>query len=218
MINNHKIIIEMDYKEMINHLPVLVYGLEYDPKLGPQSGRIKYANTSLTNFIGYSEEEIVSMGFDFYRAVIHPDDLYKTSKTIAILLSSDKKEHTEYYRAKAKNSEKYEIMKGILKIVSTVTDEGPIEFVATTLFATAEEILQYYLTIDLVDELFDTLSKREKDIALLITKGKIDKEIANELSISTLTVKTHRSNIRKKLNVRNTAEMVTYLLPHLQQR
>jgi DNA-binding CsgD family transcriptional regulator len=206
----------MDYKEMINHLPILIYGLEYDPKLGPQSGRIKYANTSLTKFIGYTEQEIVAMGFDFYRAVIHPDDLHKTSKTIAVLLNSDKTEHTEFYRTKAKNSNKYEIMKGILKIVTPIPAEGPIQFVATTLFATSEEILKYYLTIEIANDLFDSLSERERGIALLITKGKIDKEIADELFISALTVKTHRTNIRKKLQVKNTAEMVTYLLPRLQ--
>ena len=206
----------MDYKEMINHLPIFVYGLDYDPKMGPQSGQIKYANTSLTKFIGYTEEEIIATGFDFFRTVTHLDDLEKISKTIAILQSGVKSEHTEFYRTKPKNSAKYEIMKVILKIVTPVPNVGPIQFVATMLYASAEEILQNYLTIDLADDLFDGLSEREKVIASHITKGKIDKEIASELFISALTVKTHRTNIRRKLQVKNTAEMVTYLLPRLQ--
>ncbi len=206
----------MDHKEMINHLPILVYGIEYDPKLGPETGRISYCNKIVTNFIGYTEDEIVGMGFDFFREVLHPDDLHKTTKSIAAILTTDKVEHTEYYRTKPKNEEKYEIMKGILRVVEPLPAEGPIQFVVTTLFATSEEILQHYLTIELASDLFDGLSEREKNIAVMITKGKIDKQIAEELFISTLTVKTHRANIRKKLQVKNTAEMVRYLQPRLQ--
>jgi len=207
----------MDYKEMIDQLPVLVYGLEYDPKLGPQTGRITYCNKLVSSFIGYSEDEITTMGFDFFRTVIHPDDLHKTTKSISALLTADKDEHTEYYRAKSKSSDKYEILKGMIKMVKPKPTEGPIQFVVTTLFATSEEILQYYLTIELADDLIDSLTDREKKIAQLITEGKIDKEIADELFISALTVKTHRSNIRRKLQVKNTAEMVTYLMPRFQQ-
>lgn len=50
------------------------------------------------------------------------------------------------------------------------------------------------------------LSSREKDVLLLIEKGKISKEIAEVLSISKNTVDRHRQNILEKLQVNNSFE------------
>lgn len=50
------------------------------------------------------------------------------------------------------------------------------------------------------------LSSREKDVLLLIEKGKISKEIADILSISKNTVDRHRQNILEKLRVKNSLE------------
>lgn len=47
------------------------------------------------------------------------------------------------------------------------------------------------------------LTKREKEILLLIDKGKMSKDIANTLSISIHTTNRHRQNILEKLRVKN---------------
>jgi len=52
------------------------------------------------------------------------------------------------------------------------------------------------------------LTKREKEIALLITQGKSTKEIALELFISPFTVDTHRKNIFSKLGVNKVASLI----------
>lgn len=52
------------------------------------------------------------------------------------------------------------------------------------------------------------LTKREKKVLELISKGKISKQVADELFISVHTVNTHRQNIIQKLNVTNTTEAV----------
>lgn len=56
------------------------------------------------------------------------------------------------------------------------------------------------------------ITKREKDILKLITAGLHNKEIADQLSISIFTVKSHRKNILSKLNLRNTADLVRYAI------
>lgn len=56
------------------------------------------------------------------------------------------------------------------------------------------------------------LSEREKEILSLIVKGETNSEVGDKLMISSRTVETHRRNILKKLNLRNTAEMVKYAL------
>ena len=52
------------------------------------------------------------------------------------------------------------------------------------------------------------LTKREKDIIELIAKGKSNKQIAEALFLSELTVKTHRKNIKNKLGAEGKAELI----------
>lgn len=53
------------------------------------------------------------------------------------------------------------------------------------------------------------LSAREHQILQMLSKGKTSVEIAEDLSIAFHTVKTHRRNIMRKLNAKNTAELLT---------
>jgi DNA-binding NarL/FixJ family response regulator len=53
------------------------------------------------------------------------------------------------------------------------------------------------------------ITKREKEIIELISQGLSNKEIAEKLFVSISTVDAHRYNILKKMEVKNTAEMIT---------
>jgi LuxR family transcriptional regulator, positive regulator of biofilm formation len=52
------------------------------------------------------------------------------------------------------------------------------------------------------------LTKREKEILRFLALGKTNDQIANKLNISILTVKTHVSNIYRKLNVPNRLQAI----------
>jgi DNA-binding NarL/FixJ family response regulator len=54
------------------------------------------------------------------------------------------------------------------------------------------------------------LSSREKEIARLTSKGHTVKEMANNLNCSENTVKTHKSNLMKKLKLKNSIEVATW--------
>lgn len=54
----------------------------------------------------------------------------------------------------------------------------------------------------------DILSSKENEVLELISKGYTTKKIAEKLFVSTRTIETHRSNIIKKLKVKNTAELI----------
>jgi DNA-binding NarL/FixJ family response regulator len=54
------------------------------------------------------------------------------------------------------------------------------------------------------------LTAREREIIRLITQGCTSQEIAEKLFISYFTVGKHRKNILRKLELKNTAELVTY--------
>jgi DNA-binding CsgD family transcriptional regulator len=53
-----------------------------------------------------------------------------------------------------------------------------------------------------------SLTRREVEVIDLLVKGMCAKEIANSLFISETTVITHKKNLKKKFNVRNTAELI----------
>lgn len=54
------------------------------------------------------------------------------------------------------------------------------------------------------------LSDRELEVLRLLAAGKNGKEVADELSISFKTVSTYRTRILAKLNLRTTAELLSY--------
>ena len=56
------------------------------------------------------------------------------------------------------------------------------------------------------------LSDREIRVMKEVSKGATNVEIAKILEISNRTVETHRRNILKKLNLKNTAEMINYAI------
>lgn len=56
------------------------------------------------------------------------------------------------------------------------------------------------------------LSAREKDVLRLLVKGKINKEIADELCISINTVITHRKNITSKTGIKSVSGLSIYAL------
>ena len=56
------------------------------------------------------------------------------------------------------------------------------------------------------------LSEREREGLGQVTKGLSNKEIANELCLSTHTVITHRKNIAAKLNIHSTAGLTIYAI------
>ena len=56
------------------------------------------------------------------------------------------------------------------------------------------------------------LTAREKEVLVTLSSGKITKEIAEELNISTYTVEQHKKNIRKKLNLTTVGELINFTM------
>jgi DNA-binding NarL/FixJ family response regulator len=97
--------------------------------------------------------------------------------------------HTEIFKAveEVMNGHKYVCteIKNILsdQILETETEEGGIK----------------------------NLSLREIEVIKLINKGHSSKEIAAELNISVRTIEVHRHNILKKLKLKNTASLLSFI-------
>jgi len=61
-----------------------------------------------------------------------------------------------------------------------------------------------------VQDSFDLLTEREREVLQLLAEGKSNKEAAVVLNLSPYTVETHRTNMMQKLGIHNTAEIVLY--------
>lgn len=83
-----------------------------------------------------------------------------------------------------------------------------------------------YVSPSLADKLIDSLennyiilpherlSNREFQIFCMISSGHLQKQIADTLSISIKTVRTHKTRILKKMNISNEVELAHYALAH----
>lgn len=62
----------------------------------------------------------------------------------------------------------------------------------------------------------NTLTPREKEILLLVSKGLTNKQLAEQLFIAENTVKNHIKNLLEKLNLDNRVQLASYALKYLQ--
>jgi two-component system, NarL family, response regulator NreC len=61
-----------------------------------------------------------------------------------------------------------------------------------------------------VEDSYDLLTPREREILQLLAEGKTNKEAATVLGVSPHTIETHRGNILEKLNLHSVPELILY--------
>ena len=61
-----------------------------------------------------------------------------------------------------------------------------------------------------VEDSYELLTSREREVLQMVAEGNSSKDIANVLNLSLYTVETHRSNIMEKLNLHSVPELILY--------
>ena len=77
------------------------------------------------------------------------------------------------------------------------------------------KVVEAYLEqkkINSTKSVLDLLTAREREVLKLIAEGYKNKNIADHLCISAKTVEKHRSNLMKKLDLRNTAALTAFAI------
>ena len=100
-----------------------------------------------------------------------------------------------------KNSQRQELIQAILDV-----NEGKI-YICNEVKSI---IVNMEITSSEVKSNLNSLSKRELEVVSYVTQGKSSKEISSELNLALKTIEVHRYNILKKLNLPNTASLVSY--------
>lgn len=133
---------------------------------------------------------------------------YPETKVLVLSMHEEAEYILKAYEAGAlgylpKNSNEQDLIEGI-KVINLGQKH---------LTATVSQILAQGMLNDRSDS-YDkyNLTKREQEILNLLVDGLSNKQIAAELYVSIRTVDTHRTNIMKKLKVKNAADLVRICL------
>ncbi|WP_130735698.1 response regulator transcription factor [Flavobacterium sp. J27] len=95
------------------------------------------------------------------------------------------------------------------------TDAKEVKEVIMAVLQGEDVFLEMDMQSYLPQPLFKLISKREKEIILLIKEGKTAKQIADMLHISQFTVDTHRKNILKKLELNSIKDLIAFSFHNL---
>lgn len=96
----------------------------------------------------------------------------------------------------------------LVRAVQAVAQGRP--FFSPAITQTLLEDYMRYLQQRGLEDSYDLLTEREREVLQLLAEGKSNKEVASLLNLSLYTVETHRTHLMQKLNLHNTAEIVLY--------
>lgn len=172
------------------------------------------------NFIctkGFTPNEIQDLNRKgLHNEYYHPDDVWVFEDSYKYLLDTDIAHATTIYRQKDRNMDWASLF--VKGKVAVYTIDKDIAEAVMALIQVDDKYLEVNRMYKLLKEnlylknknKLAVLSKREKEILKLISKGLSSKEIAETLIVSFHTIETHRKNILKKLNFKNVAELVSF--------
>ncbi|WP_143308080.1 LuxR C-terminal-related transcriptional regulator [Chitinophaga vietnamensis] len=195
-------------ESILHHVPAMLYTYDNSKKT------VTWCNQGLAETVGYSPEEMKGMGMEFFKHIMHPDD-FKLATVAQQSFNNNKRQFGGVARIRKRGESEYRWLLG-LEVPFTRDENGQVvEIICAFLDLTGAIDTNAALSEALVEilrrqneNLLNKLTAREKDVLALAVQGMNNKEIAGSLNLSRYTVETHRKNIRLKLKVRNTSELV----------
>ncbi|NWF77406.1 MAG: response regulator transcription factor [Chloroflexi bacterium] len=85
-------------------------------------------------------------------------------------------------------------------------------FLSPMAAAAVVEECQQKVSIEGEKDAYQNLTDREREMLKLVAEGYTAKEIADMLVISLRTVETHKTNLMKKLNIHNKADLIRFAI------
>ena len=198
-----------DVKDLLDLLP----GIFHTNKI--ENAELVHLNKNAENWIGMLTEEVRLEGVKLFEKIIHPDTLkYTTPKFIEFGKYAESHEICSGFQGiwNPKLNEfkmfltflkKYKGADLLLCISNPIDNAG---YISNKL----EKVVGEEIFVRKYFKKFKQLTNREVEILRLISSGKTNKSISELLFISEGTVKQHRKNIKRKLEVRSIAQMIEY--------
>lgn len=181
-----------------------------------EARKMVYGNDKFEEILGFTAAEVIEMGHEYIQKYYHPDDLVKIPEIIDFFKGNKNNKHTTLFRVKHKNGEwvYFITTRSLLNI-----DSNQNRFVVSVSINVTEQIdcglkHEEYNKIRAAEKNRDVIEKftnREKEIISMFASGHTNTQVAEKLFLSIKTVDNHRTNILRKSEARNIAELINFV-------
>lgn len=186
-----------------------------------QELRILYMSDFALKGIGITMEEVRNMTFEEYHAAFfNPEDAEEyTPKIVAMLGRRNPYETISFFQqVRTGQNGDWEWYLTSMKVIMNDDAGNPLLTLSFAIRIDPQNHITKKVNRLLEEnnflrnhlETFSSLGKREKEVLRLLAMGRSNPEIARELFISEMTVRTHRKNINKKLNLKSAFDLQQY--------
>jgi len=175
-----------------------------------------WTNNNYYNIIGYTDREMKKMGPDWRKKNYHPEDVPIITDRIEHFQQNRGEAYSGVYRIRHKEGHWVWVYSNTA-VYKRDEKGNPEQLIGictnfSVNFKTMKQFKELYKENQQLKNqlMISKLTRREKEIIKLLTKGKTGHEIAKLLFISKHTVNNHRKNILKKLSFNNIAELIHF--------
>jgi DNA-binding CsgD family transcriptional regulator len=184
------------------------------------SAELVYMSEKGRRILGTTMEELATLGPDYYALYFNPEDAKDyVPKIMGLLERNNNDEMVSYFQqVRTSPDASWNWYSSCTKIflrnehghpfltITTSIPIDPVHFVS----AKVERLLDENTFLQKHKNIFASLSKREIEILRRMALGQNSTDIARELFISEATAKTHRRNIRKKINAESSYDITRF--------
>jgi DNA-binding CsgD family transcriptional regulator len=181
---------------------------------------VVYMSKRGRDILGVTNEELQEMGFDYFPKFFNMEEAKEyVPKILGLLERNNDDETVNYYQqVRRPETEEWQWYMSSTRIFFRDDENKPI--LTITVSIPVDETHSLTMKVDrLMKEntflrenkhLFAKLTQREIEVLKRIAKGMSSQEIAEELFIAEDTIKTHRRNIKRKIQVNNQYDLVLF--------
>ena len=181
---------------------------------------VLYMNKRGLKILGVTMQDLIAMGPEYHARFFNAEDAKDYVPKILGLLERNNDDEIISFFQQVKHAENNEwrwylsctkiLMHNSQGIpLLTITNAIPVD-AQHHIAAKAQRLLNENTFLRNNSPVFQSLSKREKEVLSLMAKGLTSVQIATKLHISEMTARTHRKNIRKKLNVESKYDITQF--------
>ena len=170
--------------------------------------------------LGHTLEQLKAMGENYHTYFFNPEDARDYVPKIFCLLerNNDDESVSFFQQVRSSPQHDWEWYLSATRIFLRDFDGKPILTITTAtpvdshhqISTKAQRLLDENNFLRHNHKVFDTLTKREREILKLIAMGLSSADIAVQLHLSEATVNTHRKNVKSKLNAKTNYEITRF--------
>jgi len=203
-------------KAMEEHSPSVIIVHQLAPSL-----TVIYMSKRGLDFLKITQEELTAMGPDYHPRFFNMEFAESYAPRIIGLIERNNNDEVVSFVQQVRASEKEEWTwyLSCTKIFMRDDEGNPLMVITNSIPLDAQLYIDSAKAQRLMDEnnflrnnqhLFNSLTKREKEILRMMAMGTSSAKMAKLIHISEKTANTHRRNIKKKLNVESNYDIIRF--------